>query len=160
MRGGLLGIVLAIGALPSLFPVQASNDPARTLIVEGRLENTGFKHEDRSDDLIGHGWVTAKLHIRRTVRGRSPASVLSVRYFAHTYMREDRTFRFHLRRGSGGTYVIEGARSRYASARLRVQRHRDRKEIARVPRVRSDGRGRDHAPPQRRTSHAEAQDHQ
>jgi hypothetical protein len=32
--------------------------------------------------------------------------VLTVKYFAHTYMREDRSFRFHLRPMNGGTYVV------------------------------------------------------
>ncbi|GAA0448519.1 hypothetical protein GCM10009095_15280 [Sphingomonas molluscorum] len=33
-------------------------------------------------------------------------TVLTVKYFAHTYMREDREFRFHLRPTEDGTYVV------------------------------------------------------
>ena len=88
--------------------------PSRDVYVVGTIENMRFEPEDAPDDMLGHGWFTARLHISRTVSGRVPSSVITVRYFAHTYMGW-KDFLFHLRPSKEGDYIVcsdngEGAR--------------------------------------------------
>jgi integration host factor subunit beta len=86
----------------------ANSGQQEDVVVRGRLSDQSYQHVDDPDDILGHGWITARLHVSRVVRGRSvrPNAVLTVKYFAHTYMREDRTARFHLRPTNGGSYVV------------------------------------------------------
>ena len=87
---------------------EAANSAQNDLVVRGRLNNQSYEHVDVPDDILGHGWITARLHVRRVLKGRllHSRTVLTVKYFAHTYMREDREFRFHLRPTEDGTYVV------------------------------------------------------
>jgi len=90
---------------------------ARDVIVIGRIENLSYKLVYDPEDLLGHGWITARLHVTRVLRGYAPSSVLSVRYFAHSYSYGKGDVRLHLRRRSKSTYVIcadrgEGVRCR------------------------------------------------
>jgi hypothetical protein len=77
------------------------------LVVIGRVENGTFQHVDIDGDILGHGWATAKLKVRRVIRGPNLPSVLPVRYFAHTYMRDDQDFMLVLSRSEKGDYTIE-----------------------------------------------------
>jgi integration host factor subunit beta len=65
-------------------------------VAIGRIENGAYEASDSADDLIGHGWISATLHVTRVVSGASMPAALPVRYFAHTYMRDDRNFMFVL----------------------------------------------------------------
>ncbi|WP_296612318.1 hypothetical protein [Sphingomonas sp.] len=89
----------------------------RDVIVIGRIENLDYQLVYDPEDLLGHGWITARLHVARVLRGHVPSSVLSVRYFAHSYRYGEGDVRLHLRRRSKGTYFIcadggEGVRCR------------------------------------------------
>ena len=78
----------------------------RDLIVIGRVENLDYKPVYDPEDVLGHGWISARLHVTRALRGSAPASVLSVRYFAHSYRYGDGDVRLHLRRWDNTTYAI------------------------------------------------------
>lgn len=77
-------------------------------VVVGRVENGEFEHVEIENDLLGHGWISATLKVRRVVRGERVPPVLPVRYFAHTYMREDRDFMFVLGRTDAGYEIKTG----------------------------------------------------
>jgi hypothetical protein len=95
-------------AAPLIFmsPALASLHPARDLVVTGKLKNLDYQLVGSPDDLLGQGWITADLRVKRTLEGSAPSRVLRIRYFAHTYLREDRQFKFHLRRREDGTYLV------------------------------------------------------
>jgi hypothetical protein len=67
-------------------------------------------------DILGHGWITATLRVQRVIRGSGVYSAVPVRYFGHTYMREDRDFMFVAKRAGDGAYEIKTAQ--LASVRL------------------------------------------
>jgi hypothetical protein len=77
------------------------------VIAVGRLkkQNSDLVEPD-PEDMIGHGWFTATFHVAHTESGRLPAKVVRVRYFGHTFLREDIKFRFHLRPSGSGDYFI------------------------------------------------------
>jgi hypothetical protein len=118
----LLNLSLVPAACATL-PVMSKED--RTLafgcsdiVVIGRLKNGDYERVEIEGDLIGHGWISAELTVRKTLRGKPPRSVLPVGYFAHTYMRDDRDFMFVLREAEDGTYSIETAQLMSANPRL------------------------------------------
>lgn len=84
--------LLAIAALTSACAtVQSATIEDRTLshgcsdtIVVGRIKN--------DEDILGHGWIDAHAEVKRLVRGGEVPSSLPIKYYAHTYMREDRDF--------------------------------------------------------------------
>ncbi|MFL6787406.1 MAG: hypothetical protein ACJ8FC_01945 [Sphingomicrobium sp.] len=85
------------------------------LVVVGRLVKQDYQHVEIEDDILGHGWVTADVKVDYVVHG--PMTVnklrvrkLPVRYFAHTYMREDRDFVFVLRPAENGRHLVRKAR--------------------------------------------------
>ena len=76
-------------------------------VAIGRLKNHQSEPIDPDpDDLIGHGWFNAEFHVSRNEIGRLPSKVVRVRYFAHTWLREDTEFRFRLRPSGNGDYII------------------------------------------------------
>jgi hypothetical protein len=85
---------------------QASPQQTKDLIVIGRLENLFFEHVDIEGDLLGHGWITANLRVAHVVQGKERRRLLKVRYFGHTYLREDKKFRFKLRFTEKADYLI------------------------------------------------------
>lgn len=89
-------------ARPASTPVEQGRD----LTVAGRLKNLHYELVTSEDDLLGQGWITADLRVVRTLDGIAPSRVLRVRYFAHNYLREDKRFRFLLRRQEDGSYLI------------------------------------------------------
>lgn len=79
------------------------------LVVIGRLVKQDYQHVEIEDDILGHGWVTADVKIDEVVFGHTRARKLPVRYFAHTYMREDRDFIFVLRPAENGRHLVRTA---------------------------------------------------
>ncbi len=77
------------------------------VVVVGRVKNGDYHHVDDPNDILGHGWVDAKLSVRRVIKGRVNGRSVPVRYFAHTYMRDDRDFMFVLSRQPDGSIVID-----------------------------------------------------
>lgn len=80
------------------------------LVVVGRLVNQDYQHVEVEGDLLGHGWVTADVKVNDVVFGHTRARKLPVRYFAHTYMRDDRDFVFVLRPAENGRHLVRTAR--------------------------------------------------
>src|SRR6186997_401489 len=62
------------------------------LVVIGRFKNLDYEHVEIEDDILGHGWITARVRVRRVLSGRAEGRLVPVRYFAHTYFRGDRDF--------------------------------------------------------------------
>ena len=79
------------------------------LVVVGRLVKQDYHHVEDKDDILGHGWVTADVKVDNVVFGHPRARKLPVRYFAHTYMREDRDFVFVLRPAENGRHPVRTA---------------------------------------------------
>jgi len=77
------------------------------IVVVGSLKNGAFEPVEIDQDLLGHGWVSATLNIRKLVRGTGVPRVLHVAYFAHTYMREGRDFMLVLARAGANEYRIK-----------------------------------------------------
>lgn len=112
-----LAFALSITAAPGIASARAPGSMSKDAVVYGTVENIDYEGVSDPDDLLGHGWVTARLHVTRVVSGRVPSSAFTIKYFAHTYMYEDRVFRFHLRLSPKGDYVVctqngEGVRCR------------------------------------------------
>lgn len=80
------------------------------LVVVGRLANQDYQHVEVEGDLLGHGWVTADVKVNDVVFGHTRARKLPVRYFAHTYMRDDRDFVFVLLPAENGRHLVRTAR--------------------------------------------------
>lgn len=80
------------------------------LVVIGRFENLDYEPTvEIEGDLIGHGWFTARVRVRRVVAGRAEGRVVAVRYFAHTYYRDDREFVLVINRAEPDRNVIRSA---------------------------------------------------
>lgn len=81
--------------------------PTGDVVAVGTLENLDSESRPLdSDDLIGQGVFTAKFHVKRVESGTLTKEIVPVRYFGHTWLREDVRFRFHLRPKEGGTFII------------------------------------------------------
>lgn len=74
--------------------------------VIGRLENLDYESVYNPDDFLGHGWITARLHVARVLGRKRLPKVLSVRYFAHSFMQEKEKARFKLHRTPDGEYLV------------------------------------------------------
>jgi hypothetical protein len=92
------------------------------LVVVGRLGEQDYQHVDIEDDILGHGWVTADVKINDILFGTAKSGRLPVRYFAHTYMREDRDFVLVLRPAEHGRYLVRSARLLKAGTELADRR--------------------------------------
>ena len=91
------------------------------LVVIGRVKNGDWHHVDDPDDILGHGWVDARLSVRRIVKGNGIDRTVPVRYFAHTFMRDDRDFMFVLSRHPDGSLVISTGQLMSAHPKLAGQ---------------------------------------
>lgn len=80
--------------------------PPPDLEVVGRLKNLEYAAVDDPQDLLGHGWITARLRISRVVRGRSPLRLIIIHYLAHTYRNERLPVQLRLRANVDGTYTV------------------------------------------------------
>lgn len=106
-------IFVAVVALALTHDPAALAEPAAApeyVEVIGRFENLDYQSTNDPEDLLGHGWMTARLHIVRIVRGPKLLRVVDVRYFGHTFYREDRPMRLKLKRGESGGYLVCGPR--------------------------------------------------
>jgi hypothetical protein len=104
----VLAVALALTSVASAVGPEASLED-RTLpfgcsdtIVIGKVRNGTYQPVASKNEILGHGWISAMLDVRKVVRGAPVASALPVKYFAHTYIRHDREFIFVLRHTSTG----------------------------------------------------------
>jgi hypothetical protein len=91
------------------------------LVIVGKLKNVDYHASDDPEDILGHGWVDATLSVRRVVRGGKTRSKLPVRYFAHSYMRDDRDVMLVLAPQPGGVPVVR--RGQLMSAHPKLAAH-------------------------------------
>jgi glucose-6-phosphate dehydrogenase assembly protein OpcA len=99
--GNLLWLAIAAQSTAT-----ASPQPAPDLEVIGRLRNVAYESINDPDDILGHGWITARLRISRVLRGRPSARQITIRYLAHSYRSESSPVRLRLRAGTDGTYTV------------------------------------------------------
>ena len=119
-------LAFAFGLLIVLSPdVQAQTVEHRTLpfgcndlVVIARVKNGEWQQVEDPDDILGHGWFDATLRVRQVIKGRGSGRTMSVRYFAHTYMREDRDFMLVLSRQPDGSLVINSGQLMSARPKL------------------------------------------
>lgn len=80
-------------------------------VLVGRLKNNrDYQHVEIEDDILGHGWMTGTVRVHRIVTGAKLADSVPVRYFGHTYLREDRSFMFVLTPKADGVYQVSDQR--------------------------------------------------
>lgn len=75
------------------------------VVVIGRVTTGAYQHAASQEDVIGHGWYSATIAVRSTVRGARLPSVLRVRYFSHARFRDDLPFMFVLSPTSTGYQI-------------------------------------------------------
>jgi hypothetical protein len=81
------------------------------IVVIGRLNNNrDYEHVEIDGDILGHGWMTGAISVHRPVAGPAVEKKVPVRYFGHTYLREDRTFMFVLSPTDDGIYHLSDQR--------------------------------------------------
>ena len=105
--GGMFAVLCACSSVADFGPRQGSTIPQGDVVAIGRLEN--LESEPISfdpEDLLGHGWFSGKFHVSRVESGNLTDKIVAVRYFGHTWLREDNTFRFRLRRSESGSFLI------------------------------------------------------
>lgn len=88
------------------------------IVLIGRLKNEDYEAAYIEDDLLGHGWATGRIKVRKVVKGKDIPSFVPIRYFAHTYVREDREFMFVLSRSDSNLFRVETAQLLSARPRL------------------------------------------
>lgn len=106
MRSGYLAL---LAGLLSATATAATEPAVRPHYVEvtGRLENLkDYRSTNDPDDLIGHGWMTARLHVTRVWSGPRLPRVVTVRYFGHNYLQDGKRIRLKLRRDDEGAYLV------------------------------------------------------
>lgn len=94
-------ILLATSLMVSACATDGSVEPEQLrlgygcsdIVVLGALVNTEAGPTDNIEgDLLGHGWFSAEIHVRRLLIGSGVPGRFQVRYFGHAQMREDREF--------------------------------------------------------------------
>ena len=111
LRAAAYGTVVlglsACGSIVDRGPEVGAAISSQDLIVVGRLAHQSAEPPDLdSGDLLGHGWFFADFIVRKIEVGDIPKGTVRVRYFGHTYLRDDVNFRFHLRPTGEGDYFV------------------------------------------------------
>ncbi len=90
---------LSAGPLAACATVPAVSEEDRTLTIEcgdivaiGDIENIDYTDASSEGDLLGHGWFSAALNVRRTVKSKALKRVVRIRYFSHAEMRQNTEF--------------------------------------------------------------------
>lgn len=73
------------------------------LIVMGHLTTREYEALDEFGASVA---MTAELRISRVLQGHAESRNITVRYIAHTDAPKNRELRLHLRRTSGGTWLV------------------------------------------------------
>jgi hypothetical protein len=77
-------------------------------VVVGSVKNGAYEPVKFENDILGHGWISATLYVRRVVRGTALPPVLPVKYFAHASMRQDQDFMLVLKHTRTGYEITTG----------------------------------------------------
>jgi integration host factor subunit beta len=70
------------------------------------VENIGYQSIDLPDDVLGHGWITARFRITRVLRGAPPARLVTIRYFAHAALVKNSRMKIRLRPDADGSFTV------------------------------------------------------
>ena len=87
-------------------------------VVVARAMNQSVEPVKDENGEVWEGWVTATLSVQRVMRGEKVPHRLPVRYFAHTYMRDDIDFMMVLRRNANGTFEVQNGQTMRLRPRL------------------------------------------
>jgi hypothetical protein len=109
-------IVAAASALAACTSVDLPTIEDRTLaygcddlVVIGRIQNGDFQQVEIEGDIIGHGWISGNVTVREVVKGDAFSDRIPIRYFAHTYIRDDVEFMFVLGKAEDGQFELRTA---------------------------------------------------
>lgn len=103
MKSNLAGLV---GFLVLALPALAEPHSPPNVVAVGPLHNLSYDSINDPEGLMGHGWVTARLHIVRVMQDAIATRTITVQYLAHTYRSEDRLIRLRLRARPNGIYFV------------------------------------------------------
>lgn len=101
-------LLLACSTSPSRFEYRASNGSTTCsdTVVLGRITNQSYSELPRDPHLINMDVLwTLHVRVKKVINGVDPGPTITVVVIAHSKLREDKDFTFHLRRVSGGRYV-------------------------------------------------------
>lgn len=76
-------------------------------VVVGTVRNGAYEAIP-NNDILGQGWISATLHVRKVLRGGALPGFLPVRYSAHTYIRQDQDFMLVLKHSGAGYEITTG----------------------------------------------------
>ena len=79
------------------------------IVVVGDVRNGGYLPVE-DGDILGYGWITATVNVRKVVRGVAVPSILPVKYLSHSYMRQGLDFMLVLKRSATGYEITTGQR--------------------------------------------------
>jgi integration host factor subunit beta len=99
-------LLASLAALTTACATTPPPAPSEIAEVVGRLENLSYESNGDPDDLLGHGTITARLHVSRIIDGRLSGRVIDVRYFEHTYLNDQKPVRFRIKRMAEGHYIV------------------------------------------------------
>jgi hypothetical protein len=115
LRTAIITALLVAFGLP-VFAAPLQEDRPRELayscndvVVTGRLRTIDSNPVEAEDDLIGHGVFTARLLVRKLLKGDEQRTNVIVRYTAHVPLRQDRDFLLVLSPASDGQYSLREA---------------------------------------------------
>lgn len=100
-----LKAILAMTALLAGCVTPDATAPSEFVLASGTLENLDYQPVDIPDDILGHGWITARLHVSQVHSGNVESDTLTVRYFAHTYQQLDEPGAYRLQRRNDGSHI-------------------------------------------------------
>jgi len=118
---GLLALVLAAGLQDEDLPEEPISYGCSDLVVIGRASSLGYTPVAAEDDLLGHGWITARIKPRKVLKQKAPPGEIPVRYFAHAPLNRNLDFLFVLSKEADGEYVIKAASLMAGKPRLAPQ---------------------------------------
>jgi hypothetical protein len=93
------------------------------VVVVGRFHNGNYQHVEIEDDILGQGWMTARIRVRRVLFGSVHERVVPVRYFGHAFYREDRDFVLVIRPMESDRHFIRSAHLVDEGERPQLQRN-------------------------------------
>lgn len=79
------------------------------VVVIGKVQSIAYDPIPDGDDILGHGRITAKIKLRKIVKGPSLPRSINAHYVAHSYMRDDRDFMLILQREGDGSFRIRAS---------------------------------------------------
>ena len=127
----LIAALGLIAANPNIAAASSENSNSISyqcsdILVVGSIQNVNdsYRGVEIEDDILGHGWMTARIRIKRVLHGKASRSVVSARYFGHAYRVFDlgKSYVVVLRPASDGSYTATTIRRWNMSSKTNVAR--------------------------------------